>query len=361
MSLPMALGIVAVVNLMIGYALATWIDSQESGYLTSADFEPTPAEAISSISATNLTAEPSVAESASEDAAATPEVEPVLDSISTTDTAAKSRGWASSLESFRSVLPTSETSAESLPAAAITDTKLETGLLVETADASNPDAANVSEPVETSETTVARCENLFEAAHDYLRQEQDDPDAGLSLNPRAMLADAGQLEMAITSAWENDPERLRPLCVGQMEIDNLRQLTVDHGAAAVGNLSRQIERLVLSTLRRDDLVTSLGRSRFLVVFPNLDGTAAAAMLEQLRGRLEVTDFVHEDASIRTTMTAAVAQATRDESVDKFLSRAASTLVEGRNAGRNRVALHDGKNLEILEISATQQPQRVALE
>jgi diguanylate cyclase (GGDEF)-like protein len=139
-----------------------------------------------------------------------------------------------------------------------------------------------------------------------------------------------------------------------MEIDNIKQLTVDHGAAAVGNLARQVERLVLATLRRDDLVTSLGRSRFLVVFPNLDGTSAAAMLEELRVRLEATEFVHDGVKLRTSMTAAVAQAISSESVDKFLSRAAAALADARNAGRNCVAWHDGARLEIIETSSTRQ-------
>ena len=149
--------------------------------------------------------------------------------------------------------------------------------------------------------------------------------------------------------------------MGQLEIDNLRQLTAELGASVAGNLAKQIEARVLHTLRRGDMVASLGRSRFLLLFPNADGKTAAGLVDQLRRRLEATEFLQADRAVRTTLTGGVAQATADESVESFLARAAEALAESRTRGRNRVVWHDGSSALLVEPPSTPEPLvRVAI-
>src|SRR5690606_26715762 len=131
------------------------------------------------------------------------------------------------------------------------------------------------------------------------------------------------LESAIHDWWKSHADE--PLCVAQIEIDNLRQLSAEFDPALIGSLAQQIEAQVLHTLRYDDLVASLGRARFLAVFPGARGDVAAELLDDLRRRLASTNFVHNGREIRATLTAGVAQANGPEPLEGFLARAAEAL------------------------------------
>jgi diguanylate cyclase (GGDEF)-like protein len=282
MSISLALGIVAIINLAIGYALALMIESPQQVTTVTPMMPPEVPTPIQ-------VAQPQVNDPAS---VATCTDDP----------------------------PTESTMNE--PGKSIA-----TEPIAPAADAND-----------CAEKLLASTTALVEEIHEFAKPEPE------SAEPRAMLGDAGQLEAAIHEWWHNDPERARPICIGQIEIDNLRQLTSRLDAASLGSLTKQMERLVLSTLRRDDLVASLGRSRFLAVMPNVNATTAAQILEKLRARVENFEFGTEVGPIRATLSAAAAQSRNDDDVETLLTRSAAALREASNAGRNRVACHDGNTV-----------------
>jgi diguanylate cyclase (GGDEF)-like protein len=293
MSLSLAMGIIAIVNLAIGYALALMVESHQ----------PVAANALQM---------PSDVPS--------PEFQSPQEE---TDPVAVSRYGN-----------------DPVPEAAVAAVRSGASIAVEPAAELEP-AAPAEDANDCAEQLLASTTALAEELHQFARPE------AAPVEPRAMLGDSGQLETALHEWWHDDPERLRPICVGQIEIDNLRQLTSQLDSASLGSVTHQIKRLILSTLRREDHVASLGRSRFLAVMPDVDGSTAAQLLEALRARVESAELVTQGGPIRATITAAAAQARNDDDVETLLARSASALREASGAGRNRVACDDGNAVTIV--------------
>jgi diguanylate cyclase (GGDEF)-like protein len=287
MSISLAMGIIAIVNLAIGYAMALVIESHEQG---TASAPQTPLDAAL----------------------------PIHDSPT------------------QACGPDPGSICASEPVAG-------------TPAADKPDAPSEAEVAIPTEDANASAEQLLEATTALANElNQFANTVQAPAEPRALLGDAAQLETAIHDWWHNDPGRSRPICVGQIEIDHLSQLTSKLGAASMGSLAKQIERLVLSMLRRDDLVASLGRSRFLAVLPDVNAAAAAQLLEALRARVDSSAFATEDGPIQITLSAAATQARNDDDVEILLTRSAVALREACGAGRNRVACDDGISVTLVE-------------
>ena len=352
MSLTITIGIVAVVNLAIGYALALLVEGEHGVVGVSEDGRTIPAPATP--------AEAPVEATATQPEPPSSVAEPTPANFPPSVSCATGAGSAG--------LPLEEALAK--PVAPL-KTPAEQAALN-----GDPTEKVAVEQPPSVDKTIVNCERWLDAADVLLQEERElrpasdassSPAAGEQaaasespLKPRATLADASQLEAAITGWWQNDPHRTRPISVGQIEIDNFRHLTAELGIAVAGNLAQQIEARVLNALRRDDLVASLGRARFLVLFFNSDGAASAEWLDQLRSRLEATDFIHGEQTIRTTLTGGIAQATADESLESFLARAADALAEARAKGRNRVAWHNGATAVFIEPHSAERVERVAI-
>lgn len=384
MSIAVALGIVAIVNLALGYALALVMEAERQAPTILPLVLPPTATLPSGVSPLLPTLSAGAqATSTANDAAAQHE----LAEESTIDDALLTAKWSADLTDLASQMsPQAEGSA--------TTTSDEDNGAIAAPTLTIPELQ--PERVESTAETIAHCEHLLDETeslvHKHLLEseastamdavEPDDystaadvakvtdtvpdettaepikntanEDAPSSVpppcaatptyeprQPRATLLDAAQLEATLNDWWQNDPSHTQPLCVAQIEIDNLRQLTADCGTLVAGNISRQLENLLLAVLRRDDALTTLGRSRFLAILPGVDAQAGAKLIEEARAQIESLEFVQSGRALLTTITGAVAQTSANESQEQLLARAAKALADARAAGRNRVAWHDG--------------------
>jgi diguanylate cyclase (GGDEF)-like protein len=220
----------------------------------------------------------------------------------------------------------------------------------------NPPAA--PEPIIDA---VANASQLLDTVDALVQQECPSP--AEPLKPRtaevaqATLVDVSQLEATIETWWANDPQFSTPHCVAQVEIDNFRQVTSEVGSAVAAQLASQIENRLLRALRQDDLVATLGGSRFLVLFPKTESAIAAELLNTIRNDLSATEFVVNQQVIRTTLTAGVTGAQAEESIEDFMHRAATALNHARRNGKNQIAHHDGQQIITLEATTPQPTSR----
>lgn len=317
MPISLALGIVAIVNLAIGYVLALLIESgrqspiHELPMSTAMPVENLPPPAVS---------DTEVSQNNADDLLATA---PVADHDHSTDPSDHNvAGEAPSAEAV--------SSAEDLLASAkaLSDEVQQFAKRIDNAivpEAAGTPAATTTADLEPSSSTP-----------------ESPP-----VEPQATLATPAQLETAFHQWREADSESNQPLCVGQIEIDAMPQLTARYDVASIGSMAKQIEQLALGTLRANDLIAPLGRSRFLTIMPDVSGAAAGQLLESLRRRVEQTEFVTEGGPIRATLSASATQARSDESMETLLARSAAALREACKEGRNRVAFDDGETVKMV--------------
>jgi diguanylate cyclase (GGDEF)-like protein len=386
MSIAIALGIVAIVNLALGYALALVVEAERNAPTIAPLVIPPTATLPAGVSPLlPVSTAAAQATYTTPDAAAQHELtnEPSSDD---TQLAAK---WSAELTDLASQMnqqpEVTATSASEDIDPAIADPALAISELQ-------------PERVETTAETIAHCEHLLDeteslvskhllisetdtaadtlepgnhaTASDDTKATDAAPKNGTQSTiatptyeprqPRATLLDAAQLEATLNDWWQNDPSHTQPLCVAQIEIDNLRQLTADCGTLVAGNISRQLENLLLAVLRRDDSLATLGRSRFLAILPGVDVQTGVKLVEEARVQIASLEFVQSGRALLTTVTAAVAQTLANESQEQLLARAAKALVDARAAGRNRVAWHDGNQARMHPATEAESRQQLVL-
>jgi diguanylate cyclase (GGDEF)-like protein len=351
--MSLAFGIVAAVNLALGYALALLLhsDSHATEAVDELDAAIDPYATKQPTSVT-LPVNEQVATS-------TQEATPAQLSEQLTAAAETLKGNELS-ETIVEALAENAKIAEPMNPEVIADKVAEIAAESREPSATKPDTERVptESSVESTADTIAKAETLLDTVEQLVQTEQE-PATESAPKAGAALVDASQLEAAIVSWKESDSEQ--PLSLGQIEIDNLRQLTAELGTVVAGNLANEIERRVLSSLGTGDLVTSLGRSRFLVLFSNADAAKSADLLESLRCRMSAIDFVQGVRTVSATLTAGVAQAGAHEKVEAFIARAAAALGEARQAGRNRVVVHEGETVSMIEPTRSfEPPERVTI-
>jgi diguanylate cyclase (GGDEF)-like protein len=170
------------------------------------------------------------------------------------------------------------------------------------------------------------------AERSRLRRHARDSDPASGLPGRA----------AASAAFERlagDGQRLSsPMSVALLDVDGLRALNQEHGYAFGDLVLRRIARLLVSSLREEDVVARWGGQEYLVLMPGLrkaDGVARlAAVLESLRNHTFVSAGGGEAFA---TFSAAVAEQPADGTDLPALVRLARpVLASAKRAGGNRV-------------------------
>jgi diguanylate cyclase len=78
-----------------------------------------------------------------------------------------------------------------------------------------------------------------------------------------------------------------------------------------------------------------GGEEFVILMPHAPLAQARLGLERIRKRLTVLPM-HEDDTLRVTLSAGVAQWQMGEGLDRWLERADQAMYDAKHSGRNRV-------------------------
>nr|WP_239056632.1 GGDEF domain-containing protein [Wenzhouxiangella limi] len=129
----------------------------------------------------------------------------------------------------------------------------------------------------------------------------------------------------------------KPLSLLLMDLDHFKQINDQHGHDAGDQVLREVADLLRKRLRRSDQVYRMGGEEFLVMMPDTSLDQAAALAENLRGRIEALDLRFNDQSAPLTASIGVTQMTApEESFDTLLRRADQNMYWCKARGRNRV-------------------------
>jgi diguanylate cyclase (GGDEF)-like protein len=160
--------------------------------------------------------------------------------------------------------------------------------------------------------------------------------------PVGNLISRVQLEAALADWWKDDSYRRRPLAIGLVDLDRLRELNESHGLSVGDRILDAAALVVGAALRGTQRGARMSAQKFLLMFPDMPAREATNVLERIRQQLESTRFESGSSSISITLSCSVAETAPDDTMSTLLSRVETTLQEAKRYGRNRTFLHDGK-------------------
>lgn len=168
-----------------------------------------------------------------------------------------------------------------------------------------------------------------------------------------LLNRRGFLEMAqlhVGSAQQ------RPVSLIFGDIDHFKAINDTLGHAAGDTVLRAIGEAIRNHLRFDDLGARLGGEEFAVLLVGADRTAALAVAERLRKRIEL---LAEESLPPVTVSFGVAQHQPGEALSQLLERADRLLYAAKAGGRNRSVVEHVMHRPQLVASAQEQSDRPA--
>ncbi|MGE4496815.1 MAG: diguanylate cyclase [Deferribacterales bacterium] len=128
----------------------------------------------------------------------------------------------------------------------------------------------------------------------------------------------------------------QPFCILLMDIDNFKKINDVYGHIVGDQVIKHLGGVVKAHVRKSDFSFRYGGEEFLVLLLNTDIENAVRIAEQIRSKVETTNFTLKDKTFVITVTIGVAQYMEGESVESLLERADKNLYNGKRFGKNRV-------------------------
>lgn len=133
--------------------------------------------------------------------------------------------------------------------------------------------------------------------------------------------------------------RSRPLSTCIVDIDRFKSVNDTYGHDAGDDVLKEFASRIRSAVRGADLACRYGGEEFVVVMPDTDAAAAAAIAERLRTLVENTPFILKGAGMPLKVTASFGLSCSTagaETPEELLKQADQALYRAKSEGRNRV-------------------------
>jgi diguanylate cyclase (GGDEF)-like protein len=140
-------------------------------------------------------------------------------------------------------------------------------------------------------------------------------------------------------------------CLAVVEIDRFQRVNQRLGAQRSDALIHAFSRTVENALRHNrgfDRAARVGGPGFVLFLGGTTLAGAEVVCERLRQAVEATSFRVANEELELTVSCGVAVTTTEESIAEGLVRARTALAEARKSGRNRTAIHDGVETQVVK-------------
>jgi len=130
-----------------------------------------------------------------------------------------------------------------------------------------------------------------------------------------------------------------PLSVVLIDLDHFKAINDRHGHAVGDAVLRGFAQALREGLRETDGAGRWGGEEFLLVLPRMPASAAAALVDRLRGVVSERLLDPTVPALRLSFSAGVSECSGSEVVQDAIARADDALYEAKNAGRGRTRVH----------------------
>ncbi|MDP6566157.1 MAG: PleD family two-component system response regulator [Alphaproteobacteria bacterium] len=156
------------------------------------------------------------------------------------------------------------------------------------------------------------------------------------------------LESHLENLMERAAHGDKPVGLVIMDIDHFKAVNDTHGHASGDKVLTEFATRVQRAIRGIDLGARYGGEEFVVVMPEADLEASVKIAERLRQAVEKDEFDTADEAVRIPITVSIGVSSSrgaEDSPAEILRRADEALYQAKNAGRNRVEVHESDVLQ----------------
>lgn len=123
-----------------------------------------------------------------------------------------------------------------------------------------------------------------------------------------------------------------------LDLDHFKEVNDRYGHAAGDELLKDVAQALGRQLRSTDVLARHGGEEFVVLLPHTDSAAAGVVAEHLRAEVAACRICADTEAGGQTVSAGVATARCDESLDSLVLRADQAMYAAKSLGRNRVVV-----------------------
>jgi len=131
-----------------------------------------------------------------------------------------------------------------------------------------------------------------------------------------------------------------PLCLGYVDVDNLKGINDALGHAAGDELLREVAQAIRQSVRTSDVAARLGGDEFAILFVGMRQDAAEATARRLLDRLKRLDDLHPGRNVGASIGIAT-YATPPDSPEEMIRSADAAMYDAKQRGKGRVVLWEG--------------------
>ncbi len=135
-----------------------------------------------------------------------------------------------------------------------------------------------------------------------------------------------------------------PLGFIMMDVDHFKQFNDTYGHQAGDFVLKEVAKILTQELRGDDIIARYGGEEFVAVLPRRDINSTYDIAERLRKLFEKSKFNFQGNDLNITISAgAVAYNPKGDAdivKDKLIKYADDMLYKAKEAGRNKVMIHN---------------------
>jgi diguanylate cyclase (GGDEF)-like protein len=168
---------------------------------------------------------------------------------------------------------------------------------------------------------------------DYRKRRIDDLEDQANHDPLTKLYNRRYADKVFAGIRNGDLGRI--WCVAMLDIDDFKKINDTYGHSIGDDVLVNLSLLLLSQLRKTDLLFRWGGEEFLILLKDVELDAAFRVLEKIRLHVAETVFPAGDYHIRFTVTVGVAPLKLDQ-VEDAIALCDQKLYEGKAATKNVV-------------------------
>lgn len=130
-----------------------------------------------------------------------------------------------------------------------------------------------------------------------------------------------------------------------IDLDHFKNINDEHGHLGGDYVLQEFAKIIKSRLRTSDLACRYGGEEFALILPHTNLENACSISEELRAAIAKYEFIWNNAPIKLTISAGVAEVidTEGTTPSSAINQADKALYKSKKAGRNRVTKAQIKN------------------
>lgn len=145
----------------------------------------------------------------------------------------------------------------------------------------------------------------------------------------------------LAHALERGRREGQPVGFVMLDLDHFKRVNDRHGHVVGDTVLREVAACTRARLRGSDVLGRLGGEEFGLVLPATGVAGARHLAEQVRQAVEALQMQGDGGKpLRVTLSAGVAEATRDDTPETLIHLADKALYQAKQQGRNRVVVAD---------------------